>query len=627
MNYPNNRAKTLTPFILFVLIVSLLNAVIVQPVSASVCYATANGPWSSASTWSCGHTPDQTDYVYIQNGYSVRVDNTAMVGYVQVSSGSTLTLDSVLVVYYGLDAYGYMPGNNEVRASFSRSTSYGIRSEQNSINLGIGTWVDGSGSVTLYGKFNNISMEDVPYTINVYNNADISGQITISNPRVSFHNYSTITGRILNSGSFYNSGSYQNSLYDSYSGSFTQNTGTMSGTIYNRSTFNNYGNVNAVINDGSGTFNYYGGILGSEFTNWSTGSILNIYSTLQLKSKIKNQNGATINLNNYKIYCYAGYSCYWEDYNPPSFNEIEAPGYFATIYTGSGSPTFTANTIYTNNTFYIAPGLNATIGSLTVDTGGNFYISGSTYTVGTITNYGFLSGNGSYDTLNVTNLNDYGSISNLGSLNLAVNGSGNINSSYNIKSFTKLNGGTLTFKSGSTFYPYSSLNLNGSGSELYLRSSNPGTQWFINPPGTKTIAWVDVQDSYSLSSIDVRNTGSIDSGNNINWVLEPYITNTTVPASNTYVGNDVLTFSLTWNKPIIIQGIPRLTLTIGSNVRYATYDAASSTSTSSVFKYIVAKNDFTSNGIILSNVVDPNGGSITDSGSVAARLSLPTTTT
>lgn len=81
---------------------------------------------------------------------------------------------------------------------------------------------------------------------------------------------------------------------------------------------------------------------------------------------------------------------------------------------------------------------------------------------------------------------------------------------------------TLTFASGSTQNITNSLSLTGTsaGARLSLRSSTPGTQWNINASGTRTLSYLDVQDSDNTNATAMAaGTTSVDSGNNINWTF------------------------------------------------------------------------------------------------------------
>ncbi|OQY26674.1 MAG: hypothetical protein B6244_12980, partial [Candidatus Cloacimonetes bacterium 4572_55] len=87
---------------------------------------------------------------------------------------------------------------------------------------------------------------------------------------------------------------------------------------------------------------------------------------------------------------------------------------------------------------------------------------------------------------------------------------------------------TLTFPASATQTIANALTLQGaSGQLLSLRSSTPGTQWDINPQGTRTIGFLDVQDSKNTNATDIDATGSgfVDSGNNIKWKFYSWIIN------------------------------------------------------------------------------------------------------
>lgn len=98
--------------------------------------------------------------------------------------------------------------------------------------------------------------------------------------------------------------------------------------------------------------------------------------------------------------------------------------------------------------------------------------------------------------------------------------SGN-NTFYNLtKSVTAAR--TLTFEAGSTTTISNTLTLTGSSgaTKLSLRSTTPGTQWSINAQGTRTLGYLDVQDSNNTNVTAMAGTAtSVDSGNNINWTF------------------------------------------------------------------------------------------------------------
>jgi hypothetical protein len=56
-----------------------------------------------------------------------------------------------------------------------------------------------------------------------------------------------------------------------------------------------------------------------------------------------------------------------------------------------------------------------------------------------------------------------------------------------------------------------------SASRVVLRSTTSGTRWDIDPQGTRSVSYVDVQDSYNRNATVITATHSKDSGNTVNW--------------------------------------------------------------------------------------------------------------
>lgn len=90
---------------------------------------------------------------------------------------------------------------------------------------------------------------------------------------------------------------------------------------------------------------------------------------------------------------------------------------------------------------------------------------------------------------------------------------------------------TLYFNASTLQTVANTLTLQGaSNNPLNLRSTATGTQWRIDPQGSRTVGYLDVRDSYNTNAtyINAVNTSSVDSGNNYNWA----ITNPTFSLSN-----------------------------------------------------------------------------------------------
>jgi len=60
-----------------------------------------------------------------------------------------------------------------------------------------------------------------------------------------------------------------------------------------------------------------------------------------------------------------------------------------------------------------------------------------------------------------------------------------------------------------------------SGDLLSLRSEMDGTQWEIDPQGTKNLDFLDVKDSKNINATSISACNLVNSGNNTNWDLPP----------------------------------------------------------------------------------------------------------
>jgi len=94
-------------------------------------------------------------------------------------------------------------------------------------------------------------------------------------------------------------------------------------------------------------------------------------------------------------------------------------------------------------------------------------------------------------------------------------------------------GSKVTFNAGST-YTTGSLEMQGSGAgRVSLRSSSPGTSWYLSVTNPPTVYYVDVMDSDASSGgqITANDQTSVDSGNNLNWNFTVPSTPTPTPTS------------------------------------------------------------------------------------------------
>ena len=93
--------------------------------------------------------------------------------------------------------------------------------------------------------------------------------------------------------------------------------------------------------------------------------------------------------------------------------------------------------------------------------------------------------------------------------------------------------------------------------------------------------------------------------------ISSIVNSVSVPNNQTYTTSDNLSFTVNINENVIITGTPRLSLSIGSTTKYATYTSGSGTS-ALVFTYSVESGLNDSDGISVDSL-ELNGGTIKDS--------------
>ncbi len=107
--------------------------------------------------------------------------------------------------------------------------------------------------------------------------------------------------------------------------------------------------------------------------------------------------------------------------------------------------------------------------------------------------------------------------------------------------------------------------------------------------------------------------------------IVPTIIAVVAPTDGIYKIGDNIDFKVLWSEPITFNtalGTPSITLTLDSGVVAATYYAAGSTSTISVFRYTVLSTNTDVNGVTLTSPVNLNLGTIRDTAFNDATLSF-----
>jgi len=124
----------------------------------------------------------------------------------------------------------------------------------------------------------------------------------------------------------------------------------------------------------------------------------------------------------------------------------------------------------------------------------------------------------------------------------------------------------------------------------------------------------------TLTANSVSNTGS-QTGPSANTAAEtvvidqtaPSVSSVSAPANSTYSNNQTPTFTMVFSESVTVTGSPRLTLTVGSSTKYATFLSLTDSKTAT-FRYTVTTDpiEFDTDGISVSTSIDLNGGSISD---------------
>ena len=124
----------------------------------------------------------------------------------------------------------------------------------------------------------------------------------------------------------------------------------------------------------------------------------------------------------------------------------------------------------------------------------------------------------------------------------------------------------------------------------------------------------------SLSANSVINAGAQTGPSSISTAAivtidqtAPTISTVTAPANSTYSNNQTPTFTMVFSESVTVTGTPRLTLTVGSATKYATFLSLTDSKTAT-FRYTVTTDplEFDTNGVSVETTVDLNGGSISD---------------
>ncbi len=215
------------------------------------------------------------------------------------------------------------------------------------------------------------------------------------------------------------------------------------------------------------------------------------------------------------------------------------------IFTGTGSHTLKTNgndlTAVLHPLTFNAPGGTYTLQDALIANAG-IKITAGTLDVST-NNYGVTVGN---NWQNSGTFTARGGTVTLNGTNQTLSGSTTF---YNLTK-TVTSPDTLTFAAGTTQTVTNTLTLQGAASNLLsLRSTQTGNQWKLDPQGTRSLSYLDVEDSNNVNATAIATAGNniTNSGNNTNWTFTQSSTTTLASSPNpsTYGSGVTLTATVT----------------------------------------------------------------------------------
>jgi hypothetical protein len=180
--------------------------------------------------------------------------------------------------------------------------------------------------------------------------------------------------------------------------------------------------------------------------------------------------------------------------------------------------------------------------------------------------------------------------------------------------------------------PYIDIVLNsGSGRAYFLNTTAPGKALFRYSPNYGDEDLTDgirlgtainpgtgsIKSSDALVSADLTLPAIDTSGIKVNSPQLPRTIFSYAALPGLYKAGQTIDIALMFNRPITIDtsgGTPRIPIYVGNATMYAQFNSLSGTQTA-IFRYTVGTTEYDLDGITISSVIEPNGGSIKDSSS------------
>jgi len=134
-----------------------------------------------------------------------------------------------------------------------------------------------------------------------------------------------------------------------------------------------------------------------------------------------------------------------------------------------------------------------------------------------------------------------------------------------------------------------------------------------------------VNDRTENAALSLAYTPPGTSGVKVDGVV-PVAASVTAPVAKTYRAGQPLVFKVNYSRAVYVNGTPQLMVSIGTNVKPATYIGGTGTTALS-FRYMVEPGDLSVQGVVLGNSVGLSAGWIRDAVGNNARLAVPAVNT
>ena len=175
----------------------------------------------------------------------------------------------------------------------------------------------------------------------------------------------------------------------------------------------------------------------------------------------------------------------------------------------------------------------------------------------------------------------------------------------------------LVFTQSVTGLAANDFSVSGTGSSTCTigTPSGSGTTYSVSLSGCSpgTVILTLASNSITNSSSQTGPTSNTAAATVVIDQTAPTISSVSAPSNATYIPAGALNFTVNFSESVTVTGIPRLTLTVGSLTKYATFVSLTDSKTAT-FRYTVAtaSGEFDTDGIAVSTTLDLNSGAIAD---------------